>query len=96
MKIDLNSHFPHPVLSDGNDDFLSGSFDLQIAEVRESTDGNVELDIAVSLASSEVQALVDDGAANAGAFNFMPNFSNLSGLQSFIYGTCMLFLQIRQ
>ncbi|MEP4379593.1 MAG: hypothetical protein ABJQ08_06830 [Paracoccaceae bacterium] len=68
MKIDLNSHFPHPVLSDGNDDFLSGSFDLQIAEVRESTDGNVEVDFAVSLASSDVQALVDDGTARVGAF----------------------------
>ncbi len=68
MKIDLNSHFPHPVLSDGNDDFLSGNFDLQIAEVRESTDGNVEIDFQLSLASSDVQALIDDGSALAGAF----------------------------
>lgn len=68
MKVDLNSHFPHPVLSDGNDDFLSGSFDLQIVEVRESTDGNVEVDFSVSLASSDVQALVDGGSAHAGAF----------------------------
>lgn len=68
MKVDLNSHFPHPVLSDGNDDFLSGSFDLQIVEVRESTDGNVEVDFAVSLASSDVQALIDEGTARAGAF----------------------------
>lgn len=68
MKIDLNSHFPHPVLSDGNDDFLSGNFDLQIAEVRESTDGNVEVDFQLSLASSDVQALIDAGSARAGAF----------------------------
>lgn len=68
MKIDLNSHFPHPVLSDGNDDFLSGNFDLQIAEVRESTDGKVEVDFQLSLASSDVQALIDDGSALAGAF----------------------------
>jgi hypothetical protein len=68
MKIDLNSHFPHPVLHDENDDFLSGNFDLQIAEVRESTDGNVEVDYALSLTSSDLQALIDDGAAQAGAF----------------------------
>ncbi len=68
MKIDLNSHFPHPVLSDGNDDFLSGNFDLQIAEVRESTDGNVDVDFQLSLASSDVQSLIDDGSALAGAF----------------------------
>ncbi|MDU8945987.1 hypothetical protein [Ovoidimarina sediminis] len=68
MKIDLNSHFPHPVLSDGNDDFLSGSFDLQIAEVRESTDGNVEVDYVLSLISSDVQMLIDEGSAQAGAF----------------------------
>ena len=68
MKIDLNSHFPHPVLSDGNDDFLSGSFDLQIDEVRESTDGNVEVDFVLSLASSDLQALVNEGTAQAGAF----------------------------
>ena len=68
MKIDLNSHFPHPVLSDSNDDFLSGNFDLQITEVRESTDGNVEVDFDLSLSSSDVQALVDNGAARAGAF----------------------------
>ncbi|CAN0604422.1 unnamed protein product, partial [Ectocarpus sp. 12 AP-2014] len=55
MKIDLNSHFPHPVLSDGNDDFLSGNFDLQISEVRESTDGNVEVDYVLSLSSSDVK-----------------------------------------
>lgn len=68
MKVDLNSHFPHPVLSDGNDDFLSGNFDLQVAEVRESTDGNVEVDFAMSLASSDVQVLIDEGTARAGAF----------------------------
>ncbi len=68
MKIDLNSHFPHPVLSDANDDFLSGSFDIQIAEVRESADGNVEVDFAVSLASSDLQVLVDDGTALTGVF----------------------------
>lgn len=68
MKIDRNSHFPHPVLSDANDDFLSGSFDLQVAEVRESTDGNVEVDYSVSLASSDLQGLVDNGNARAGAF----------------------------
>ena len=68
MKIDLNSHFPHPVLSDGNDDFLNGSFDLQITEVRESTNGKVEADYLVSLASADVQSLIDNGAAKAGAF----------------------------
>lgn len=68
MKIDLNSHFPHPVLSDGNDDFLNGNFDLQIVEVRESTDGNVEVDFNLSLASSDVQALIDNESACAGAF----------------------------
>ncbi len=68
MKIDLNSHFPHPVLSDGNDDFLNGSFDLQITEVRESTDGTVEVDYLVLLASTDVQALLDVGTAKAGAF----------------------------
>lgn len=68
MKIDLNSHFPHPVLSDANDDFLSGTFDLQIAQVRESTDGNVEIDYVLSLSSSDVQALIEDGSACAGAF----------------------------
>jgi len=68
MKIDLNSHFPHPVLSDGNDDFLTDSFDLQLPEVRESLDGKVEVDFAVSLASPDMQALVDDGIASVGAF----------------------------
>jgi hypothetical protein len=68
MKIDLNSHFPHPVLRDANDDFLSGSFALQIAEVREASDGTVELDYALSLASSDVQALIESGSAHAGAF----------------------------
>ncbi|MEO9527233.1 MULTISPECIES: hypothetical protein [Pseudomonadota] len=68
MKVDLNSHFPHPVLSDDNDDFLSGKFDLQIAEVRESADGNVEVDFHLSLASSDVKALIDNGSAHAGAF----------------------------
>lgn len=68
MKVDLNSHFPHPVLSDGNDDFLSGSFDLQIAEVRESSDGNVEVDFQLSLSSPDVQELIDTDAALAGAF----------------------------
>lgn len=68
MKIDLNSHFPHPVLCDANDDFRSGSFDLQITEVRESGDGSVELDFSLSLASSDVQALIEGGNACAGAF----------------------------
>lgn len=68
MKIDLNSHFSHPVLSDGNDDFLSGSFDLRVAEVRESTDGNVEVDFVLSLASEDIQALIEAGSARAGAF----------------------------
>ena len=68
MKIDLNSHFPHPVLSDANDDFLNGSFDLQIAEVRESTDGNVEADYVLALASADLQTLINEGSAHAGAF----------------------------
>lgn len=68
MKVDLNSHFPHPVLSEGNDDFLNGSFDLRITEVRESTDGNVEVDFELSLASADIQELVDNGSARAGAF----------------------------
>ena len=68
MKIDLNSHFPHPVLSDGNDDFLNGSFDLQITEVRECTDGKVEADYMVLLSSVDVQSLLDEGTAKAGAF----------------------------
>lgn len=68
MKIDLNSHFPHPVLCDANDDFLSGSFDLQIAEVREVGDGTVELDFVISLASSDVQVLIEGGSVRVGAF----------------------------
>lgn len=68
MKVDINSHFPHPVLSDGNDDFLSGVFDLEIIQVRESMGGEVEVDVAVSLASSDLQELVDNGTASAGAF----------------------------
>lgn len=68
MKIDLNSHFPHPVLSDGNDDFLHGSFELQIVEVRDSTDGSVEVDYDLILTSEDVQRLIEDGMARAGAF----------------------------
>lgn len=68
MKIDLNSHFPHPVLSDGNGDFDSGSFDLSISEVRESTNGDVEIDYALSLTSSDLQGLVERGNARPGAF----------------------------
>ena len=68
MKIDLNSHFPHPVLSEANDDFLSGAFDLEISQVRESTGGEVEVDVVVSLASSDLQELVDNGTACTGAF----------------------------
>ncbi len=68
MKIDLNSHFPHPVLSDGNDDFLSGSFDLQIAEVRESSNGNVEVDFIPLLGASDIEKLIDNGSAQVGAF----------------------------
>ena len=68
MKIDLNSHFPHPVLNDDNDDFLSGNFDLQIGEVRESTDGTVEADFDLVLVSPDVRQLIDEGQACAGAF----------------------------
>ena len=68
MKVDLNSHFPHPVLAEGTGDFLSGSFDLGLPEVRETTDGNVEVDFEVLLSSSDVRNLVDEGIACTGAF----------------------------
>lgn len=68
MKVDLNSHFPHPVLSEGSDDFENGSFDLIVSEVRESTNGDVEVDYALSLVSADIQKLVMQGVARAGAF----------------------------
>lgn len=68
MKVDLNSHFPHPVLSDSNDDFKSGRFDLSITEVRESTAGDVEIDYAFSQTLPEIRELLESGAASLGAF----------------------------
>lgn len=68
MKVDLNSHFPHPVLSEGSDDFENGSFDLIVSEVRESTNGDVEVDYALSLVSADIQKLLMQGVARAGAF----------------------------
>lgn len=68
MKVDLNSHFPHPVLSDGNDDFRSGSFDLSITQVRESTTGDVEFDYAFDQTSPDIRELLESGAACLGAF----------------------------
>lgn len=68
MKIDLNTHFPHPVLCEGNDDFHRGSFDLRIDQVRETTSGEVEIDFALTLTEEQLHDLYRDGDVRAGAF----------------------------
>jgi len=68
MKIDLNTHFPHPVLCEGNDDILTGSFDLRIDQAMETTSCEVEIDFALTLTEQHLHDLYHDGDVKAGAF----------------------------
>ncbi|WP_170755612.1 hypothetical protein [Ruegeria lacuscaerulensis] len=67
MKIDASSHFPHPVLCDGNGDFRNGEFEIEI-QVHETIGAEIELEYEIKLTEKDLNSLREQGIVKAGAF----------------------------
>lgn len=68
MRINNRTSFPHPVLSEMNDDYLEGEFSVGI-DVQESRKvGSVQINYEINITELSIKKLIDSGMAHVGMF----------------------------
>lgn len=82
MKIDSNSRFPHPVLSQDTGDYLSGAFEVDVSVIEKLSASQVTIEYSVMLTEPSLLAAVSDGRAGVGLFVTCPDtyFNDLIAL----------------
>lgn len=63
MKISNLTRFPHPVLSVYSDDYVSGSFSIEVEIKEHKTSGHVDLNYSVVLDCDDINSLIKDNLA---------------------------------
>ena len=94
MRINQQTRFPHPVLSEETQDYTVGSFSVGLRVSESRTTGKVTIDYTVSLAEPTVEGLIEGGQAMLGLFivcrrtyyNELHRIENGSGLIEFSKG----------
>ncbi|WP_341922448.1 hypothetical protein [Polaromonas sp. YR568] len=82
MKIDSNSRFPHPVLSQDTGDYLGGAFEVDVSVIEKLSASQVTIEYSVTLTEPSLLAAVSDGRAGVGLFVTCPDtyFNDLIAL----------------
>jgi len=82
MKIDSNSRFPHPVLSQDTGDYSSGAFEVDVSVIEKLRASQVTIEYSVMLTEPSLLAAVSDGRAGVGLFVTCPDtyFNDLIAL----------------
>lgn len=73
MKIDSNSRFPHPVLSQDTGDYLSGAFEVDVSVIEKLSASQVTIEYSVKLTEPSLLTAVSDGRAGVGLFVTCPD-----------------------
>lgn len=68
MRFTQETRFPHPVLGQDSDDFVSGDFDVVFTVTEDGATGALSLSHEVSLTEPGIRALVESGQAAVGCF----------------------------